>query len=94
MERDMLLKNLTELDFMAVDLALYLDTHPLDANAIMQYNKVISAANAVREKYEQLYGPVCSFRSEARDDNFWLWVNNPWPWENSFNFDINAEGCR
>lgn len=94
MNRDELLKSLTELDFMAVDLALYLNTHPTDATAIAEYNKVIQAADTVREKYEELYGPVCSFRSYARDPREWKWIQAPWPWDASFNYEIPKEGCR
>ena len=55
-DRDSLLKKLTELDFMAVDLQLYLNTHATDKEAIALYNKVIRAADTVRAKYEKEYG--------------------------------------
>ena len=34
MDRDMILQSLTALDFMAVDLGLYLNTHPNNKEAI------------------------------------------------------------
>lgn len=86
MNRESLLKELTTLDFIAVDMALYLDTHPDDINAIKEYNKVIEAADAVRQKYEENFGPLCSFRSINTGDNDWEWKDNPWPWEKNFNF--------
>ena len=55
-DRDDLLKKLTELDFMAVDLQLFLNTHPTDTEAIALYNKVIKAADIIRAKYEKEYG--------------------------------------
>lgn len=94
MDRDMLLNKLTMLDFMAVDLGLYLDTHPNDAAAIAQYNKIIEAANMVREKYEEMYGPICSFRSFSRNPNTFNWIENPWPWNSNFNFELTEKGCQ
>ena len=57
MTRDELLQKLTEMDFMAVDLALYLDTHPEDAEAIAAYRQVLAAADTRRLNYEESYGP-------------------------------------
>ena len=92
MTHHVLLKKLSELDFMAVDLALYLDTHPDDELVIAQYNKIIIAADAVRSKYEELYGPLCSFRSLNPSQNSWQWTNDPWPWNRSFNLTICEGG--
>lgn len=92
MNRDMVLEKLMALDFMAVDLALYLDTHPTDQGAIAQYNKIIKAADAVREKYEKEWGPLCSFRSYAQDNTVFNWVENPWPWQAAGNFELIG-GC-
>lgn len=84
MKRDELLNELMQLDFMAVDIALYLNTHPDDTKTIEEYNKVIRAADVVREKYETMYGPLCSFRSVSGKDNF-NWIDDPWPWQKAFN---------
>lgn len=94
MDRDALLNKLTALDFMAVDLGLYLDTHMNDKNAIREYNKIVEAANMVREKYEEMYGPLCSFRSFSHSPDKFIWVDNPWPWDKSFNFQLTGEGCK
>ena len=55
MNRDEVLNSLTQLDFMAVDLGLYLNTHPEDTEAINAYNQVITAADTVRAKYEEAF---------------------------------------
>ena len=65
MNQEELLKSLMELDFIAVDLGLFLNTHPDDNDAIAAYNQVITAADTVRMKYEETFGPLCSFRSYA-----------------------------
>ncbi len=93
MDREKILQSLTALDFMAVDLGLYLNTHPNDKEALEEYNKIITSANIVREKYESEYGPLCSFRSSDNNSDTWSWKNNPWPWEESFNFQLAVKEC-
>ena len=86
MDRDQLLCNLTALDFMAVDLHLYLNTHPNDTEAITKYNQILTKADVLRKEYEKVCGPLSSFRSPSRAP--WEWVDDPWPWQNSFNFKL------
>lgn len=87
MNRDELLKRLTTLDFLAVDLQLFLNTHPDDKEAIAKYNSVIKEADSIRAILEKTDGPIYSFRSFSNDNKF-NWVNEPWPWNKDFNFDI------
>ena len=94
MDREELLKKLSELDFIAVDLGLYLNTHPDHSEAIQVYNQVISAADAVRMKYEEAYGPLCSFRSYAEDVATWQWQKDPWPWQKAANFTLAGKECQ
>ena len=82
MDRENLLKRLTMLDFMAVDMQLFLDTHPCDANALAYFH------DNLRAQYEKSVGPLFSFRSYSPTENF-QWVDNPWPWENKFNFSLD-----
>lgn len=93
MDREELLKKLMELDFIAVDLGLFLNTHPDHAEAIQTYNQVITAADAVRMKYEEAYGPLCSFRSYATDSTHWQWMEDPWPWQADANFSLAGKEC-
>ena len=84
MEREELLEKLTQLDFMSVYLALYLNTHPDNKEAIAEYNRIVKAADGVRAKYEKIAGPMCSFRSVNRCDDRWQWDDCPWPWFKDF----------
>jgi len=88
-ERDELLNQLTALDFMAVDLHLFLNTHPNNEEVICKYNEIIKLADTVRCKYEKLYGPLCSFRSLSKSD--FTWIDNPWPWQSEFNYSLIEE---
>lgn len=89
LNREQLLKQLTALDFMAVDLQLYLDTHPNDWNALYRYNCIVTQADTLRSYYERLFGPLYSYRSTS--DYPWRWINNPWPWDYDFNFKLAGE---
>lgn len=87
MNKEEIIRRLTILDFLAVDLQLYLNIHYDDKEAIEKYNSVVKEADSLRALYEKCYGPIYSFRSESNSNEF-TWIDNPWPWENSFNFNI------
>ncbi|NSW90655.1 MAG: spore coat protein CotJB [Firmicutes bacterium] len=89
LNKQALLKKIMALDFMAVDLQLYLDTHPCDRNALMKYNSIVSQARMLRQTYENMYGPLCSYRSVSKYP--WQWINDPWPWNYQFNFRMSGE---
>ena len=94
MNHDELLKKLSALDFIAVDLALFLNTHPDNNEAIQAYNQVITAADTVRMKYEEAFGPLCSFRSYAANTNHWEWTHDPWPWQANANISFAGKECK
>lgn len=93
MTRDEMLQKLMELDFVSLDLALYLNTHPTETEAIDTYNQMITAADTLRMKYEEAYGPLCSFRSYATNPNHWEWQDNPWPWQRDANVSFGGKEC-
>jgi spore coat protein JB len=88
-ERDCLLRQLTVLDFAAVDLQLYLDTHPDDEEALAQYNEAVMQADALRAEYEDNYGPMFNFRSLGGKS--YTWLDDPWPWQRAFNFSLKNQ---
>ena len=77
------------MDFMSLDLHLYLNTHPCDAEALKMYNEVTEHAIKARSQYESTYGPMTSFRSINTAE--WDWENCPWPWQEAFNFVIDGD---
>lgn len=90
MNRDELLKIISVLDFYALDLQLYLNTHPTDRDAIQKYNNVVKRAKELREEYERTYGMLTP---QNISDSPWRWIENPWPWQYKFNFDLEGDEC-
>jgi len=75
-----LLRRLQELDFVLVELNLYLDTHPHDAQAIEQYNQTAQQRWEVAQEFESRYGPLMNF-GHSYSDYPWQWKEAPWPWQ-------------
>lgn len=76
-----LLRRIQELEFVAVELNLYLDTHPNDARAIVEYNRVHDELMQTAEQYDRNCGPHMGFGHSRNIGNTWLWAEQPWPWE-------------
>ena len=72
------LAELQALDFAIVELALYLDTHREDMEALELYQKYQELYDRCREVYEKKYGPLNHI--SARDGGY-TWLDDPWPWE-------------
>lgn len=77
-DRELLLKKISTYKFAALDLQLYLDTHPDDEDTINKMNMFKEKAAPLVEKYERKYGPLTKSETEA---NNWSWIKAPWPWE-------------
>lgn len=67
------------IDFVAHELALYLDTHCDDDEAFGLYKNVLSLAETAREKYVKLYGPLT--KADLIRAQSYTWLKNPWPWD-------------
>lgn len=76
-DREMLMRRLSALRFVAWELHLYLDTHPEDDEALRKMQEYEHKANEVQREYEENYGPI----SASADTDRWSWINDPWPWE-------------
>ena len=89
MNRDELLKMITALDFYIIDLHLYLNTHPTDSEAIMLYNNCVIKVKELREEYNKMFGMLLANNSTSNQP--WQWIENPWPWQKKFNFELKEE---
>ncbi len=75
-----LMKKIQELEFTSLDLNLYLDTHPENMEALMEYNKCANQIAQLKRMYEMKYGPLMNF-GFSPSQYPWKWVDEPWPWE-------------
>ncbi len=81
MNEKQLLTQIQAVSLMAVDLHLFLDTHPGDQRALQDYAQVSKQYQALKNQYEQQYGPLVSFGHQSATDHN-EWINKPWPWQN------------
>ena len=74
------LVELQTLAFAINELALYLDTHREDTEALEMYRTYQRMYMEGKKKYEREYGPL-NHMSET--GNKFTWLDDPWPWEYS-----------
>jgi len=77
----LMLRQIQQLSFVAVELQLYLDTHPEDQQALALFNSNHTELIQAVRQYEQVYGPLLSYGYSPNMQNYWSWVDSPWPWE-------------
>ena len=65
--------------FMCVELNIYLDTHPDDANARAGYLCYARRRHPRRDHYEAEYGPLLNFGQSPTETG--CYVMSQWPWE-------------
>jgi spore coat protein JB len=79
-ERLLMLREIQELEFTAIELNLFLDTHPQERAALRDFYAVRNQLMEAVRRYEEIYGPLtvtgCSPKTHQ-----WLWIESPWPWE-------------
>lgn len=79
---------LTELQtvaFALTDLALYLDTHRDDKEALELYRALQKMYAQGREVYERECGPLTHM---SQTEGEYKWLNDPWPWEYAKNREV------
>lgn len=74
------LGELQALEFVLLELGLYLDTHQDDSESFALFQQYAALERAGREKYEAMYGPLF-MKSAAMQKSFQSWLRDPWPWE-------------
>jgi spore coat protein JB len=75
-------------EFTAVELNLFLDTHPDDERALNDYNETVERLKELKAAYENQFGPLTNF-GYATSEYPWRWVDEPWPWQ--INFAMKGE---
>lgn len=72
------LAELQALEFVVLELGLYLDTHKDDTEAFNLFKQFTAMEKAAKAAYESKYGPVCIQDSAAGSS--YQWLSDPWPW--------------
>ena len=84
--KELNLSPLTEMQTLAIaiqDLALYLDTHRDDSEALEVYRTYQQMYQQCREQYQKKIGPLNHHMPDDCKD--YRWLDDPWPWEYSKN---------
>ena len=79
------MSRLQMLAFGIQELALYLDTHRDDKDAVEMYQQYQKLYNEGAKKYEKICGPL-NHLSESQGS--YKWLNDPWPWEYAKNREV------
>lgn len=74
------MNELQAVDFVLVELTLYLDTHPDDAQALSQFAQFQRRKHALIQQFEASFGPLREFGNSPVDKT-WAWNEGPWPWQ-------------
>lgn len=79
-----LLRQIQELGFVALELNLFLDTHPDDEAALNDFCYITNNLNQLKQLYCQNFGPLINFGNSMLSKNTWTWASedDKWPWEN------------
>lgn len=79
----------TELQVLAFaiqELALYLDTHRDDEEALELYRSYQEIYHKCMKEYSENYGPL-NHRTPATGESY-RWLDDPWPWEYAANKEV------
>ncbi|MGG1220839.1 spore coat protein CotJB [Priestia endophytica] len=74
------LEEIQAIDFVLVELTLYLDTHPGDQQALHQFNECAKYAKKLKRSFETKFGPLQQYGNSYTDVK-WSWGTMPWPWQ-------------
>ncbi len=77
--KDQMLYDIGVVDFVLVELGLYLDTHPHDSQALEYYNHYCTVKNQLETDFAAKYYPLKM--SQAAGGKCWRWGDAPLPWE-------------
>lgn len=78
-QQDQMLHDIGIVDFVLVDLTLYLDTHPHDREAMEYFNHYSRIKNQMEKEFSQRFFPLTKDHAESNKE--WRWGMAPLPWE-------------
>lgn len=74
------MSELQSIDFVLVELTLYLDTHPGDQQALGQFTQFQRRKAAITTQFESAFGPLKAYGNSPAGAK-WTWSDAPWPWQ-------------
>lgn len=77
---------LQALSFAIQELALYLDTHREDREALELYRDYQKMYDRCREEFRKKHGPLN--HQNPSDSEVYDWLDDPWPWEYCKNKEV------
>ena len=80
------LSELQVLAFAVQELALYLDTHRDDKEALELYQNYQTLYHHCREEYGKRHGPMN--HRQVSEGQKYRWLDDPWPWEYCKNKEV------
>lgn len=78
-EKSLLLRDISIVDFVLVDLIEYLDTHPHDCKALDYFIYYSRIKKQLMQEFADKFYPLSPYLST--DQNEWSWGLAPLPWE-------------
>ena len=79
MSKQQLLEWIDQVSFAVTELALFLDTHCDDEEALKCFDKFNKERQEALMIYNNLYGPL--IMDTIHNSDSWCWASTPWPWE-------------
>lgn len=80
-EKDRLYHDIGIIDFVVVEMTLYLDTHPTDMEAMEYLNHYVRMKNQTMREFAAKFGPLRISDTDGCKQDEWKWATQPWPWE-------------
>lgn len=77
--QEQMLHDIGIVDFVLIDLTLYLDTHPHDRNAMEYFNHYNHIKKQMTREFSQKYFPLTTDMADSSKE--WRWGMAPLPWE-------------
>jgi spore coat protein JB len=74
------MQELQTVEFVLIELTLYLDTHPGDQQALAQFNQFQRRKQVLMHQFETEFGPLREYGNSPVGQT-WTWVESPWPWQ-------------
>ncbi len=74
------LEELQTVDFVLLELSLYLDTHPDDPHSLAQVQQFHLRRQGLVQQFETHFGPLLEYAHSPTTAG-WPWAETPWPWQ-------------